>query len=358
MTWLTEVGGVTVERITDVKRSFVAADRNPPKGVLHTTEGSWAGSLSVFRFNTGTPTFMIGRDGSTRSGVGYTGRLRIAQFMPIGEMALTLKNASGGVETNRDCLVQIELVAFCQWEPWLPDAATTELLRKLMLKIEDVAGVPMRRGGDGTRSASNWTMKAGWFGHSETPENDHTDPRAIKWAALLAQTQEEENEMAIPAWYPAWKAWYMVQRPQGVALPAIPGLPADIPQWAYDDVGLSASIHRQLGPPLTFDQWSDWYIFDRNPATRPKSAPDEINEWWWDGLNRKVAALARDNAPLEAQLQEKVAQIVVLQNQVASLTNELEEARANGSVEVAVLKAKLADVKAKLETLIAEIGTP
>ena len=355
--WLNEVGGVAVERITNVKRSFTAADGRPPKAVLHTTEGSWAGSLSVFRYTTGTPTFMIGRDGSTRSGVGYTGRLRIAQFMPIGEMALTLQNDSGGVETNRDCLVQIELVAFCQWTPWLPDPETTALLRKLMVEIERVAGVPLKRGGDNTRSVLRWNTVAGWFGHGETPENDHTDPRAIKWDALLVPTKEEEAEMAVPAWYPAWKHWYMVQRPHGLPMPLIAGVPSDIPQWAWDDVNLSASIHRQLGSPLTFDQWSDWYIFDRDPATRPKAAPDEINDWWWDGLNRKLAALDRAKAPIESELQTKVQQIVTLQNQVASLTNELEEARRDGG-QVAVLQAQLARVKVRLEEAIAEIGTP
>ena len=103
--WLERVGGVDVERIENVKRSRTTADLSkPPKGDLHTTEGDFEGSLSVFRNNTGTPTFMAGRDGA--------GRLRCAQFMPIGEMCLTLQNEPGGIETNRWCRVQIECLGF------------------------------------------------------------------------------------------------------------------------------------------------------------------------------------------------------------------------------------------------------
>ena len=242
--WLFSVGGIPVEKITDCKRSFVNANAQPPKGVLHTTEGSWNGSMQVFKYNTGTPTFMVGRDGSQRQGVGYNGRLRIAQFMPIGEMALTLKNGSGGVETNRDCIVQIELVAHCQWDAWLPDPETTKLLNALMQELNNRFNIPMIHSGNGTRSSTRWTRMAGWFGHGEVPENDHTDPRAIRWSVILkkgddAGNGEEESEV-FPEWYEKWKPWYMVGRPKGVPMPDIKGVPNPIPQWAWDDVELTA----------------------------------------------------------------------------------------------------------------------
>ena len=362
--WLTNVGGVEVERITDVKRSFANADRNPPKGVLHTTEGTWSGSLSVFRYNTGTPTFMIGRDGTTRQGVGYNGRLRIAQFMPIGEMALTLKNLSGGVETNRDCLVQIELVAHCQWEPWLPDLETTKLLNKLLIEIERVAHVPLKRGGDGTRSVIKWNSNAGWFGHSEAPENDHTDPRAIRWSEILKPTTvdvggDEEGEEVFPEWFQKWKPWYITGRPKGVPMPAIPGLPDPIPDWAWDDIELTVQIHRTLGPPLIYQNWRNYRLIG---APQPEGIPLPVSEWWWDGavIDHAFAKMFADQAddPLQAELALKIQEIVSLQNELASTRVELEEARETDSNRVAALEARIQEVRDMLDAALAKLNAP
>ncbi len=356
--WLTSVGGIQVEHIKDCKRSFVLADKTPAKGVLHTTEGSWSGSLSVFRYNTGTPTFMIGRDGSARIGVGYNGRLRIAQFMPIGEMALTLENLSGGVETNRDCLVQIELVAHCQWEPWLPDPQTTELLKQLMAEIKRVADVPLIRGGNDSRSVVRWNSKAGWFGHKEAPENDHTDPRAIRWDVLL-KADEEVDEEVFPAWYEKWKPWYIVSRPKGVPMPLIPNIPDPIPQWAWDDIELTVSIHRQLGPPLIYQNWRNYRLVG---APQPEGVPLPISDWWWDGavIDHAFAEQYANQAddPLQVELANRLKQIVSLQNELASTKIELEEAKRIDNTKVAALEARIQEVRDMLDATLAKLNAP
>lgn len=192
--FLTEVGGVAVERPTvapngrPIKRS---RERVPtaqePNGVLHTTEGHWDPSLNVFT-STGTPTFMIGHErlravGSNAPASGS--RIRVAQFMPIGEMALTLQNAAGGTETNRETVVQIELIGFSKFDKWSPPAPVLKVLADLFRQLHDACGIPLQRGGDGTRNESLWDGKAGWFGHLEVPENDHTDVRNFDWQKLL-----------------------------------------------------------------------------------------------------------------------------------------------------------------------------
>lgn len=356
--WLDKVGGVTVERITDVKRSFAPASKFPAKGVLHTTEGSWPSALSVFRYNTGTPTFMLGRDGTTRSGVGYSGKLRLAQFMPIGEMALTLKNLSGGAETNRDCLVQIELVAFCQWTPWLPDAETTALLAALMRELRDKAGIPLRRAGDGSRSVTRWINNAGWFGHSEVPENDHTDPRAIKWADLFSEDKEEDVIVyQLPEWFAPWKRWYIYQRPNGTPMPTIPGLPSPIPAWAWDDIALTAELIRLTGPPVQYQNWRNGRLLG---TPMPESLPVPIPPQWWEGAVRDHAfanAFAdKADDPLQAELAQKMQQIVTLQNELASAQAALQEALTNGSSQIAEMQAEADRVKSLLEQALAELS--
>jgi len=195
--WLDKVGDVTVERVSGVKRSGVTADLSvPPKGDLHTTEGGRASSISVFTNSTGTPTFGAGR--------AEDGKLHVDQFMPIGEMALTLQNDAGGTETNRECRVQIEVYAFSRqttkprWFLGLNkkemDDATKNLLADLVYEASEAAGIPHRHAGKGflNRSLSQWDTVAGWYGHSETPENDHWDPGTFDWADLFRRGERWE----------------------------------------------------------------------------------------------------------------------------------------------------------------------
>ena len=182
--WLTGetfAGTVCRRSPVTVKRSFEQLPRaQQPNGVLHTTEGHWAGSLSVFANSTGTPTFMLGwNEADDNNGKGE-GPFRVVQFMPLGEMALTLVNDAGGTETNREALVQIEVIAFSKKAPWLFDKQTTETLAALMDRLEEVCGIPLQRAGNGSRSVALWDGKAGWFGHGEVPENGHWDPGNLK----------------------------------------------------------------------------------------------------------------------------------------------------------------------------------
>lgn len=211
--WLTNVGGIPVEKcqrdggsLPNVKRLFEQASRFVPvKGVQHTTEGHFGPSLARFVTDTGTPTFMLGYDQLkvvngklTNKPATTSTKIRVAQFLPLGEMALTLRNASGGTETNRECHVQIELVGTCVvgaggFDAWLPDEPVLKVLADLYSQIEDAIHLPLQRGGDGSRSLARWDNREGWFGHGEVPENDHTDPRRLKYAEvfkLAADTAE------------------------------------------------------------------------------------------------------------------------------------------------------------------------
>jgi hypothetical protein len=195
--FLTEVGGIAVERPTvapngrPIKRSRErVSTAQEPNGVLHTTEGHWDPSLNVFT-STGTPTFMVGFDklkGLGDNAPASGARVRIAQFMPIGEMALTLQNAAGGTETNRETVVQIELIGFSKFEKWSPGAPVLKVLADLFRQLHDACGIPLQRAGDGSRSVSLWDGRAGWFSHLEVPENDHTDVRNLDWAKLFKGT--------------------------------------------------------------------------------------------------------------------------------------------------------------------------
>lgn len=182
--WLPRKGLVSVERRACPDYGPVNLDA-PPKGVLHTTEGSFESALGVFR-NHYAPHFLVGRD--------KRGRVRVVQLVRLGRTAGALENKRGGVETNSVCRVQIEIVGKSKREPWLPDQAVTDALARLLAHLVDGAGVPLQHPRV-NRSWSRWRTAVGWVGHADVPENTHWDPGALKWTELLRLANAYRAEM-------------------------------------------------------------------------------------------------------------------------------------------------------------------
>ena len=146
----------------------------PFKIVHHTTEGSSAqGAFSAFEANRSDPHFTVDANG-------------IFQHIDTAQSARALRNPSGGVETNRDSAVQIEVVGFAH-RPKI--RATLENVRRLCRWIEAAHGVPKvwpngppkpavggQDPGGHNRHAQTWDTKGGHYGHSNVPENTHWDP--------------------------------------------------------------------------------------------------------------------------------------------------------------------------------------
>jgi hypothetical protein len=110
----------------------------------------------------------------------------VYQHIDTGVAARALRNPPGGVQTNRDSAIQIEVVGFAHRPKTRP---TLENVRRLCRWIESTHNVPKvwpsgppkpaRNGNDPgghNRSAGNWDTKGGHYGHSHVPENTHWDP--------------------------------------------------------------------------------------------------------------------------------------------------------------------------------------
>lgn len=150
----------------------------PFKIVHHTTEGSTAqGAFDAFQAHGSDPHFTVDAT-------------KIYQHIDTGEAARALKNLTGGVQTNRDSAVQIEVVGFAHRAK---TRATLENVRKLCRWIESTHGVPKvwpngppkpavngHDPGNHNRNATNWDTKGGHYGHSNVPENTHWDPGYTK----------------------------------------------------------------------------------------------------------------------------------------------------------------------------------
>ncbi|WP_295583698.1 N-acetylmuramoyl-L-alanine amidase [uncultured Lamprocystis sp.] len=146
----------------------------PFKIVHHTTEGpSAAGAFAAFENNRSDPHFTV--DSAT-----------IYQHIDTNKAARSLRNASGGVQTNRDSAIQIEVVGFAGKAK---SRATLLNVAKLCRWIEGEHGVPRdwpnglpkpstngHDPGGHNRNAANWNSLGGHYGHSQVPENTHWDP--------------------------------------------------------------------------------------------------------------------------------------------------------------------------------------
>jgi N-acetylmuramoyl-L-alanine amidase len=146
----------------------------PFKIVHHTTEGSTAqGAFNAFRNHRSDPHFTVDAT-------------NIYQHIDTSRAARALRNAPGGVQTNRDSAIQIEVVGFAH-RPKGP--ATLKNVQKLCNWIEETHDIPKvwpsgppkpavngRDPGGHNRSAANWDNEGGHYGHSQVPENTHWDP--------------------------------------------------------------------------------------------------------------------------------------------------------------------------------------
>lgn len=178
--WLTKIGRFTVEHVPCPRPGQAIDDDAPPKGLLHTIQGSLESGLAVFRQHY-APTFSVGRD--------RKGKVRILQHVPLGELAAALENHAGGVETNRICRVQIEIAGFSQTTAWSPDAGVCEALAALMHALVSLEGIPLEHVAV-KRNAKRWVRASGWVGHIDAPENTHWDPGALMYERLFSLAGE------------------------------------------------------------------------------------------------------------------------------------------------------------------------
>ncbi len=122
---------------------------------------------------------------------------RVWQHISLRKAGRALKNLSGGVQTNREGCIQIEIVGQAV-NPFTDDPVMVEGMAKLMRWIEQETDIPRSSGvtfhaypssyGNGMKQRltfDQWRNYAGWLGHQHVPENSHGDPGAIDINRLL-----------------------------------------------------------------------------------------------------------------------------------------------------------------------------
>ncbi|MFE2378327.1 peptidoglycan-binding protein [Streptomyces sp. NPDC059398] len=136
----------------------------------------------------------------------FTGRF--TQFTPATSRAKSLVDREGGTRTNRagSVVIQIEALFFpyCRVDGKVY-AKLTDTPCKGWADLNGWVkswGVPdtwpMGRPADFTshRRESTWEHAAGWYGHSQVPENDHQDPGS--WPEFAAHARKSAADGGIP----------------------------------------------------------------------------------------------------------------------------------------------------------------
>jgi Mannosyl-glycoprotein endo-beta-N-acetylglucosaminidase len=256
--WLAKAGRYKIERIDVPKPDAPVEMSKPPAGVLHTMEGHWDFSLEIFRKHD-APHFMVDAG-------------RIAQLVPLGEMAAALEPRVGEIVTNGWARAQIEVAGFSKEEPYQFSAPILDTLAELMAALVGVADIPLSRPFPDAlepkpwatrdfvrRHAGKWGHVAGWYGHMEIPVNSHWDPGALQWSGLLAVARQKlhagpavvhphpDDGPVTPnsAWHAAARA--PAQQPQAYLLAQ--------PTGAYNDSGVRniVNLYYKVAPPVGID---------------------------------------------------------------------------------------------------------
>jgi hypothetical protein len=169
------------------------------KLLLHTTEGGTIeGACAAYDVNNSWPHLTV----DATPGRPY----RVCGHLGYDVAARSLKNVSGGVETNTAGVIQIEIVGFAtrpsevDWV-WIGRNLVGPIARECGIPLQSsVAWVayPASYGGKAPQRlhGQDWLAYRGVLGHQHVPENEHGDPGLIPIELLLdaaAATIPEED---------------------------------------------------------------------------------------------------------------------------------------------------------------------
>lgn len=231
----------------------------PWRVVWHKTQGATlAGALGVYRQHRVAPHLTIDENGD------------VHQHFDTDGSAYALVNAAGGVETNREQAVQIEVVGFIGHTMAPAQLRACVAVTAWLEQTYPIPAVwPLGRP-DGTdpRDATVWVRDAGHYGHSQVPENNHTDPAwtddewaVLSWAAAPAPPAGPPTPAPVPA--TTLEVDDMVKHSQFVPFPG-GRLDGAGRGWAWLPVPFVAidNVIGQGANPLPVDQGGDGRYFD------------------------------------------------------------------------------------------------
>jgi hypothetical protein len=216
----------------------------PKKVVHHKTQVATEDARALYEASGAWPHFTVGPSG-------------VQQHLETTVGALSLVNAGGGVQTNTDSAIQLEVVGY---SGQTAAQATLRNLVTLLKEIQLVEGVPWAwpegrppidanagyGSNTGERHASVWDTQPGHYGHSQVPENLHWDPAYTdaEWWVLNNAMVPPQPRVIVKAFTP--EAVLLGQYPNLFHRPVGVVAPLNTPQTPHvgnpDDIALGVAI--------------------------------------------------------------------------------------------------------------------
>ena len=176
----------------------------PRKLALHRTEGASAAGAFAAYADGGVPHFTWELPSWGNGG-------RKWQHIDTGIAASALRNDSGGVQTNRDGAVQVEIVGFSRDTRHLSDL-DLQWLGEAIDEVCDTEGIDINnrppfydeksgftlatKNARQRMSYADWEAFNGVCGHQHVPENTHWDPGALDYERMLSLIDQEDHMSA------------------------------------------------------------------------------------------------------------------------------------------------------------------
>ena len=217
---ITQAGKYKVEQLPSPRFPDKSDLTKPPTGVLHTTEGGWAGSYSILHHHF-APHFMVGLNASYHAAkrlailhpkdasfhdhpaaANPTDGVEIAQLVPLGYIGAAQK------AHNAWARAEIEVIGYAKEDPWIFDDKTLDALASLLNVLKIECGIPLSRpwpdgvygraGKTAHRNEGKFGTIAGWYCHGDCPSPDtHWDIGNLQYQKLWdhCTTLEKESEL-------------------------------------------------------------------------------------------------------------------------------------------------------------------
>jgi N-acetylmuramoyl-L-alanine amidase len=204
----------------------------------------------------------------------------------IGEYVKRANKAWTAANAN-PVAVQTELCAFAEWSPaeWDRHPAMLENCARWIAEEAAYFGIPIAKlspaaaQGSGRGVCQHSDLGSWGGGHWDCGGGFPID-RVLEMAR-----GEGGEDMGYPEWFWDWANWYLTTDRESSNRPS--SAPAEIPEWAWDGLEQIEPIGKRYGMTAGERDWLDWYLAGKQ-GTRP-AVPSDIPDRWWDDERWAVA---------------------------------------------------------------------
>jgi len=204
----------------------------------------------------------------------------VGEYVKRGNKAWTAANAN-------PVAVQIELCGFAKWSQsvWKNEHATMlDNCAKWIAEESAKFGIPITKlsasqaQGSGRGVCQHRDLGSWGGGHSDCGNGFPID-FVLDNARAYAGGKTPEDEMGYPQWFWDWAQWYYTTDRKKSERPK--SAPEKIPQWAWDGGADLDRIAKRKGMTSGERDWIDWRAAGSPDGKRP-DVPQTIPPFWWN----------------------------------------------------------------------------